>query len=371
LLGDGSLQAASASLTMSHSEKQAPYAVFKARLLSELHVRFHECDVAAVAGGERMYPTVHVRTLAHRALGTLRAEFYEPRKVVPNWIADELNARMLAIWFMDDGSTRMRPGRRPLAEIATVGFSDEDRQVLLRGLKRLGVPASASRQRLYFGVAATRALCELIAPYVPESMRYKLDPEVAANTPFDPSLLEPGPAETMYDEVEIEDVTDEPHPDRTFFCIDVEETHNFVTAGGVVHNCRPPGNRDPAPVEIENCQEYLLRQVELIQPRVICTLGNFATKLLRADPTGITRLHGREEVRVLGSRAVHLYPIFHPAAALYTPSNVEVLRADFARLPELLAQGPPPQPGEELKVPELPEPEVVAAGVDDRQMGLF
>jgi uracil-DNA glycosylase family 4 len=133
--------------------------------------------------------------------------------------------------------------------------------------------------------------------------------------------------------------------------------------------CRPPGNRDPHPAEIEACQDYLLRQVELIEPRVICTLGNFATKLLRGDPTGITRLHGREEVRVIGRRAVRLYPIFHPAAALYTPANVEVLRADFARLPDLLALDPPPQPApvEDVVVPvggdgeapprAVPEPE--------------
>jgi uracil-DNA glycosylase family 4 len=150
-----------------------------------------------------------------------------------------------------------------------------------------------------------------------------------------------------------------------------------------VLKCRPPGNRDPHPEEIENCQDYLLRQVELIEPRVICTLGNFATKLLRADPTGITRLHGQQEVRVIGTRAVRLYPIFHPAAALYTPSNVEVLRTDFARIPELLAMAPPPQPGrEEPPEPAVPEPELaeqvqvpelesVAVVVDDRQMGLF
>ena len=65
--------------------------------------------------------------------------------------------------------------------------------------------------------------------------------------------------------------------------------------------CRPPGNRDPLPVEIENCREYLYRQVELIQPRVICSLGNFSTKLLRGDPTGITRLHGQPEELTLGS----------------------------------------------------------------------
>jgi DNA polymerase len=111
-----------------------------------------------------------------------------------------------------------------------------------------------------------------------------------------------------------------------------------------VLKCRPPGNRDPHPAEIEACQSYLMRQVELIQPRVICTLGNFSTKLLRGDSTGITRLHGREEIRVVGPRAVRLYPIFHPAAALYTPANVEVLRADFRRIPELLALDPPEQP---------------------------
>ena len=108
--------------------------------------------------------------------------------------------------------------------------------------------------------------------------------------------------------------------------------------------CRPPGNRDPHPVEIENCQEYLFRQLELIEPRVVCTLGNFSTKLLRGDPTGITRLHGQPEIRVIGTRAVRLYPIYHPAAALYTPRMLETLREDFARLPELLELLPPDQP---------------------------
>ena len=156
--------------------------------------------------------------------------------------------------------------------------------------------------------------------------------------------------------------------------IGLQRSEVFITN---VLLCRPPGNRDPHPEEIENCHEYLLRQVELIEPRVVCTLGNFATKLLRADPTGLRRLHGRDEVRVIGTRAVRLYPIFHPAAALYTPANVDVLRMDFARIPELLAMAPPPQPGEHEPAPErpqeLPEPDMaaVAVAVDDRQMGLF
>lgn len=118
-----------------------------------------------------------------------------------------------------------------------------------------------------------------------------------------------------------------------------------------VLKCRPPGNRDPQPVEIENCREYLYRQVELIEPRVICTLGNFSTKLLRGEPTGITRLHGQPELITLGRRVVRLYPIYHPAAALYTPRMLETLREDFQRLPALLSEPPPEQP-EPLEVPE-------------------
>ena len=183
---------------------------------------------------ERLYDVVHVRTRAARALRPLRTEFYRPRKVVPEWIADELNPRMLAFWFMDDGYTRIRAGgRQPLAEIATVGFSDADRQVLLRGLQRLGLPAKATRGRIYFDVPTTRRLSELIAPYVPPPMRYKLVPDIEAAVPFDEATLEPGPAKVAYDDVEIEDVTDQMGADQTFFCIDVEETHNFVTAGGV------------------------------------------------------------------------------------------------------------------------------------------
>ncbi len=156
--------------------------------------------------------------------------------------------------------------------------------------------------------------------------------------------------------------------------IDIKREDVFI---GNTLKCRPPGNRDPLPVELENCHEYLLRQVELIEPTVICTLGNFSTKLLRGDPTGITRLHGQPEVLVLGKRAVRLYPIYHPAAALYTPSMLETLREDFSRLPALLALGAPEQPQE---IPELADEAPAAApepaNADDAkaeadQLGLF
>ena len=130
-----------------------------------------------------------------------------------------------------------------------------------------------------------------------------------------------------------------------------------------VLKCRPPGNRDPQPDEIESCEPHLFRQIELIQPRVVATLGNFATKLLSGKPTGITRVHGVEQDTTVGGNRVLLYPLYHPAAALYTPAMLKVLEDDFRRLPELL--------GRSAASPEpAPEP-VLLAPAPAVQLGLF
>jgi DNA polymerase len=111
---------------------------------------------------------------------------------------------------------------------------------------------------------------------------------------------------------------------------------------------RPPGNRDPQPAEIEACQPYLFEQVRLIEPRVVCTLGNFATKLLTGSPVGITRVRGTPQIHELGGRTIFLLPLLHPAAALRTPAMKETLRADLGTIPELLARPlPEPVPGAE------------------------
>ncbi len=152
-------------------------------------------------------------------------------------------------------------------------------------------------------------------------------------------------------------------------------------------NCRPPDNRDPHPAEIENCQDFLMRKIELVEPRVICTLGNFATKLLRGDNAGITKVRGQAEIRVIGRRAVRLLPILHPAAALYTPANLEKLREDMAKLPQLLALALPDQPAPDdpprepipdsgpdeppRAVPEPQAPGDEPAPPRDDQLGLF
>ena len=134
-----------------------------------------------------------------------------------------------------------------------------------------------------------------------------------------------------------------------------------------VLKCRPPGNRDPQPDEIEACEPHLFRQIELIQPTVVATLGNFATKLLSGKPLGITRVHGREQETTLGGRRLLLYPLYHPAAALYTPAMLKVLESDFARIPQLMSRelvAPPPLPRLPMADPE-PVPQAAV------QLGLF
>jgi uracil-DNA glycosylase family 4 len=108
---------------------------------------------------------------------------------------------------------------------------------------------------------------------------------------------------------------------------------------------RPPNNRDPLPGEIAACEPWLFEQVRLIEPRVVCTLGNFATKLLTGNPAGITRVRGTPQTHDLGGRTVFLLPLFHPAAALRTPAVKEQLRGDFATIPALLQKAlPEPMP---------------------------
>jgi uracil-DNA glycosylase len=135
-----------------------------------------------------------------------------------------------------------------------------------------------------------------------------------------------------------------------------------------VLRCRPPGNRDPQPVEIESCQPYTHRQVELIEPRVVATLGNFATKLLTGSRAGITRVRGTPQVREIAGRTVFLMPLLHPAAALRTPSLVDILREDFAKLPELIERSLPEYGEGAPRVAEL-----AAGGAEARadQLGLF
>ena len=98
--------------------------------------------------------------------------------------------------------------------------------------------------------------------------------------------------------------------------------------------CRPPGNRDPRPEEIELCTPYLREQTRTISPDVIVTLGNFATKFVLKTEVGITRLHGTLQQ----AGRFKVFPIYHPAAAIYDHSKWEALENDFVTLGQLLKE---------------------------------
>jgi uracil-DNA glycosylase family 4 len=95
-----------------------------------------------------------------------------------------------------------------------------------------------------------------------------------------------------------------------------------------VLKCRPPENRDPAIDEINTCKQYLFEQIEIIDPVVICTLGKYSTQLILNTTEGITKLRGN--IFKINGRLV--IPINHPAAALYSPSRISVLKEDFNRV---------------------------------------
>ncbi len=137
-----------------------------------------------------------------------------------------------------------------------------------------------------------------------------------------------------------------------------------------VVKCRPPENRDPAQDEIEACSPHLMAQIGIIRPRVICTLGRFATKLLADTELSMTAVHGKAKERELGGVSTLVFPVFHPAAALYTPANRQVLVEDFAKLRRLLDRGldavSPAQTGDEIPQPKSGDSPQAEGGMASR-----
>jgi DNA polymerase len=155
--------------------------------------------------------------------------------------------------------------------------------------------------------------------------------------------------------------------------------------------CRPPATRDPDPLEIAACEPHLFRQIELVRPTVVATLGTVATRVLSGRPHGITAVNGRASELTIGAWTTTLLPLYHPAAALYTPAMRETLERDIAQLPRLLGRAAEssgvamaatgrdapadPSPGPRSDPPQEPRPEEPAAPADGArepaQLGLF
>jgi len=133
-----------------------------------------------------------------------------------------------------------------------------------------------------------------------------------------------------------------------------------------VIKCRPPNNRDPEPDEVETCKPFLLQQIELIKPKVVCTLGRWATETLLGRKVGITKIRGQ----AIRQTDFVIFPMLHPAAALHQGGLMEPLREDFQKLKTFLDHPPvettpsrPPSSATPSEVPQTP--------VQQTQMDLF
>jgi uracil-DNA glycosylase family 4 len=137
--------------------------------------------------------------------------------------------------------------------------------------------------------------------------------------------------------------------------IGMQRSQVFITN---VVKCRPPGNRDPMPEELEACRLYLERQIQVINPKVIVTLGRFSMANFLPNAK-ISSVHG-QAMKIKGRLVIAMY---HPAAALHQGSLKPVIEQDFARLPELIAQAE--------KAPESPQGNSTDPKKEPKQLSLF
>lgn len=151
--------------------------------------------------------------------------------------------------------------------------------------------------------------------------------------------------------------------DELLYSIGLDRNEVFIAN---VLKCRPPGNRDPRIEEINTCKDYLIEQIKIIDPEIICTLGRFSTQLLLGTNKGISSIRGK--VFKVGGHVI--MPINHPAAALYTPSKIAVLKEDFQKIKSLIDSGGEIT-GSEEDVSYLESGALDSKQDKDEQLGLF
>ncbi|MBH0201481.1 MAG: uracil-DNA glycosylase [Nitrospira sp.] len=118
-----------------------------------------------------------------------------------------------------------------------------------------------------------------------------------------------------------------------------------------VIKCRPPNNRDPEPDEVETCKPFLMQQIQLIRPKLVCTLGNWATQTLLERKVGITKV----KAQAFYMKDFVLFPLLHPAAALHQGNLLPTLKEDFKKLKEFLDKNSKPaEPTSTAPTPATP-----------------
>lgn len=278
MLGDGTICKRNNTYSSVHSGKQIEYNKYKAKIFGE--------NVEDVFSNDH-YTRCKFSIKANPIIRKLRRNFYKNKKIVPYDIVKNINEFGLAIWYMDDGYSRFhKKGGFKECEIATCGFNKSELIKLQFILKRnFNINTYISKtNRLKFKKSEAYKMYSIISKYIVPSMKYKISPRFR-NIKFNSNVYsEDKKCRTYYSKA----VKEEYHSnDKTVFCIDVEEHHNFLTQGGIVHNCRPfergrrgLKNRPPKQEEIKCCKSWLWNELKILQPKVIVTLGMVPTKTL-------------------------------------------------------------------------------------------
>jgi uracil-DNA glycosylase family 4 len=342
LLGDARFARKTNSFSVAHCEAQRDYVYHKAKLLGVPDSKVKLVSAAYEPRG-KTYRRLAFACKATPFFRQLGKTFYPAgRKAILAECLRDFGVISLAYLFMDDGYMRLRPGRAPLAEIATCCFTRDEVELLLRAIRELGVHGYTLPNKRYpralFDAENTALLSHLIAPYVLESMDYKLIPEHRA---LPKATLSAG-QEAFYDSFTVQ--TAAPLYSRsckTVYCLSIERYGNFLTTSGVVHNCRPPGNRTPLPQEAANCREYLERTLELVRPKFLCALGACAAQNLLGTTQGIGRLRGRFH----DYKGIPVLCTYHPAFLLpnRSPERKKDVWEDMKKLLARMGRPVPPR----------------------------
>jgi uracil-DNA glycosylase len=299
LLGDGYLsKEARPHLQLSQTNKG--YADWQKILLSPLLTRFRPRKARWHSKGQKDgWKAKHTIVTAELAcFSELRKKWYPVgKKVVPNGL--KLTPMSLAVWWMDDGclvNTR-KNGNSGYGTISTCGFTKEETARLVKVLKGMGIDclawprkAKARYPSIYITASGLPVLNRLIAPYVVPSMRYKLLPDSIS---FNPAIWQNSKRVVHFEKVKIYSASKRIAKGalpETLYCLDIEREHNFVTPGGVVHNCwtitkNELGQwapREPAKEELHACSVYNEEAVERAggKTKVHLVLGVVAAKQL-------------------------------------------------------------------------------------------
>lgn len=135
-----------------------------------------------------------------------------------------------------------------------------------------------------------------------------------------------------------------------------------------VIKCRPPNNRDPEPDEVETCKPFLMQQIRLIRPKLVCTLGNWATQTLLERKVGITKV----KAQAFYMKDFVIFPLLHPAAALHQGNLLEPLKADFKKLKDFLDRhSKPAEPASSAAASSSAAPSLQIDPPQPAQMDLF